>query len=78
MVLEVTRSPSCSTSRAEADSERLTKGERRLMHTLMDMEEDDRLDYEPKPTEQIVEKLMKLGFIEVKVTAKGRAFMNEG
>lgn len=76
------RSPEAPTFRSEPsaaspDSGRLTKSERRLMHTLLDLEEGDRMDYEPKHLESVVEKLIALGYIEVTVTKKGRDYMNE-
>jgi hypothetical protein len=62
---------------AREEDEHLSKSERRLMHTLLDIEENERLDYAPKHTELIVERLIKLGFIEVRVTDKGRKYMRD-
>ena len=77
VVLEVPRSPSYIAVRAESNLEHLTKGERRMMHALLDREDGDEPLVDPKHAEQIIAHLIDLGFIEVKVTPKGRSFMRE-
>jgi len=54
----------------------LTKGERRMMHSLLDREEGETRLVASKHAEEVIDKLISLGFIEVKVTEAGRAFMD--
>jgi hypothetical protein len=54
----------------------LTKGERRMMHSLLDREEGEARLVASKHAEEVVERLITLGFIEVKVTEAGRTFMD--
>ena len=55
----------------------LTKGERRMMHSLLDRDEGEERLVAPKHAEEVIDRLINLGFIEVKVTPKGRVFMDE-
>ena len=77
VVLEVPRSPSYIAARTETDAEHLTKGERRMMHALLDREDGEDPLVDPKHAEQVIARLIDLGLIEVKVTPNGRTFMQE-
>ena len=47
------------------------------MHSLLDREEGEERLVTPKHAEEVIDRLISLGFIEVKVTPKGRVFMEE-
>ena len=48
-----------------------------MMHALLDREDGEDPLVDPKHAEQVIARLIDLGFIEVKVTPKGRTFMQE-